>query len=46
VRDVQNNITVSGEATTRAIAQNTADDAVMRLADAWDHQQGEVQLSC
>lgn len=35
VRDVQNNITVSGEATTAAKAQNTADDAGAAISDAW-----------
>lgn len=35
VRDVENNITVSGEATTAAKAQNTADDAGDAISDAW-----------
>lgn len=35
VRDVENNITVSAEATTAAKAQNTADDAGDAISDAW-----------
>lgn len=35
VRNVENNITVSGEATTAARAQNTADDTGDAISDAW-----------
>lgn len=35
VRSVQNNITVSGEATTAAKAQHSADDAGEAISDAW-----------
>ncbi|MFO7705512.1 MAG: BON domain-containing protein [Halopseudomonas sp.] len=35
VRNVQNNITVSGEATTAAKAQHSADDAGEAISDTW-----------